>query len=66
MKLDEMGEEFILSACGGESDLDQNQQVNKGRREQVLGVWPGILAEALFSFSQCPKIKHVHVFPLRS
>lgn len=31
-----MGEEFILSAFGGESDLDQNQQVNKGRREEVL------------------------------
>ena len=33
MKLIEMGEEFILSASGGESDTDQNQQVNKGRRE---------------------------------
>lgn len=33
MKLVEMGEEFILFASGGESDLDQDQQVNKGRRE---------------------------------
>lgn len=33
MKLVEMGEEFILSASGGDSDLDQNQQVNKDRKE---------------------------------
>lgn len=33
MKLAEMGEEIVLSACGGERDLDRNQQVNKGRRE---------------------------------
>lgn len=33
MKLGEVGEDFILSAFGGEDDLDQNQQVNKGRRK---------------------------------